>query len=249
MDRIKEKLLDLWERFKRSLTIKNIILFVLALLAILAILAGITWLTYKLLEFVILHIDILLFGGSLLGCFALWLHKRGKEKDRQDVQQQQQQQSIEEERERKQAEDTYLMLRQILYTVLNDTCHITKLPRITTLSSLDNPTRYLKANGFYTYIFLVAKDTSSVDLSYLKEILNTRLQQGLNAQEYAGLTQSKYVHSSSRVYPLLCIHKITDVNCYIQIDMCIAGKNYADFVERSIIVESSSKAGTYDIDF
>lgn len=249
MEQFKEKLLDLWERFRRSLTIGNILLFILIVLAILAGGALIIWISYKLLVFITLNIDLLILGGTLFGCFAYWLHTRNKAKRQLYAQQQKEQQSIDEERERKRSEDAYLMLRQIIYLVLNDTCHITRLPRITTLSSLDSPTRYVKANGYHTFMYLVAKDTSSMDINYIKEILNTRLQQGLNAQEFEGLTQKTYIHSSSRIYPIICIHKIIDMSSYLQIDVCIAGKNYADYVERSMVVDASSKAGTYDVDF
>lgn len=249
MERFKEKLVDLWERFKRSLTPKNIVLFTLALLAIIAILAGITWLTYKLLEFTILHIDLLILGGSIFGCFVYWLHKRSQVKDKQYRQQQQEQQSIDEEREQKRCEDAYTIIRRVLHLVLNDSCHITKLPRVTNLSSLDSPTRYTKANGYYTFSYLVAKGDSTMDLTSLKEILNVRIKQGLDAQTFNGLSQSVYIHTSGIHYQICLIHKIQDMGNFLQIDMCFAGKNYADFVERTAYVESTSKAGTYDIDF
>lgn len=249
MEKLKQKAKELLLRIKRSITPKNIILFVLATFFILALIAAVIWAFHKLLTFIILNFHLLMLCGTIIGCFSYWLYTKNKTKKEQTEKQKQEQYTIDEEREQKQLESTYLLLKQILYLVLNDTSHVTKLPRITSISALESPTHHVKSNGYHSFLFLVAKGDSTVNTSYLQDILSTRIEQGLNTNEFDGITQKVYFHNSGKSYPIICVDKILDLGSYLQVNLCLAGKNYAAFKERSMTVENVSKAGTYDIDF
>ncbi len=59
----------------------------------------------------------------------------------------------------------------------------------------------------------------------IKELLQMRVTQKLSAHEFAGITQTTYIHNGM-AYPLLCIDEIRDNGSFMQIDVAWASESY-----------------------
>ncbi len=233
------------EYFKSALTIKNIMLFSLIIILVLSGVALFILIAYKLLEFIIAKMDLLVLSVSIIygAIYFTRTYFNKRKENRYDVATNIAKQ--EEEQERLHAEETYKLIRQCLYLVSNELINTTHLHSIASPSELDTPNHFVFQNGYYIYQYLIAKDFSKMDSESIKIVFERRIEQRLNAQEFSGLTQKIYVHTSGRSYPIMCVDKVTDMGSYIQVDIAWSGKTYCEYVEgcqqfrRKMIVNSS----------
>ena len=249
VNKIKQKITNLWNNFLNNLTVKNVITFFLWVLGSLAVLALFTYICRRLVTFIVSNYELLLLCGSIIGgiVYYIWC-KKENHKDAQAVQLRNQM-TMEEEREKQQLEDAYRLVQELLYFVINDTLAITKIPLIKSITALEAPTHFVLTNGFYCFQYLVAKDNAtSADISLMMDILNTRIKQALNAGEIIGSPQKMYLSDSGRPYQRILIHDIRDLGSYLQFNTVIVGENYASYIERAKIV-TSTPTDYSDLDF
>lgn len=247
--KFKEKITNLWNNFLDNLTVKNIIIFYLWVLGGLAVLALFTYLCKRFITFIVANYELLLLCGSIIGgvVYYIWC-KKENHKDAQAVQLRNQM-TVEEEREKQQLEDAYRLIQELLYFVINETFVITKIPQLKSVTALEAPTHFVLTNGFYCFQYLVAKDnTTTSNISQMKDVLNNRIRQALNAGEIIGSPQKMYFSDSARPYQKILIHDILDLGSYLQFNTVIVGESYASYIERAKTV-SSTPLDNSDLDF
>lgn len=249
LKKIKDKINILWTNFLDHLTVKNVIFFYILVLGGLAVLALFTYLCKRFVAFIAVNYELLLFCGSIIGgvVYYIWC-KKENHKDAQAVQLRNET-TIEEEREKQQLEDAYRLIQELLYFVINETLVITKIPQLKSVTALEAPTHFVPNNGFYCFQHLVAKDNMTTsNISQMKDVLNNRIRQALNTGEIIGAPQKMYLSDSGRPYQRILIHDIRDLGSYLQFNTVIVGENYASYIERAKIV-NSTPIDNSDLDF
>lgn len=199
--------------------------------------------------FIVANYELLLLCGSIVLAvvYYIWC-KRENSKDEQAVKMRSQM-AMEVEREKQHLEDAYIKIQQLLYLAINDTTSITKIPQLKSLSALEAPTHFVQANGFYVFQYLVAKDNMTTsNIIQIKEILNNRIRQALNAGEVMG-SQPMYFSNSGRPYQKVLIHDIKDNGSFLQINAVIVGEKYANYIEQARPVNATAPIDNSDLDF
>ena len=200
-------------------------------------------------RFIVANYELLLLCGSIVVAvvYIIWC-KRVNNEPTQAVQMRYQT-KIEEEQEKQHLEDAYIKIQQLIYLAINDTSIVTKIPQIKSISALEAPTHFVLANGFYVFQYLVAKDNATTSsIAQIKERLNNRIRQALNAGEVMG-SQSMYFSNSGRPYQKILIHDIKDNGSFFQINAVIVGEKYVNYLERASLVSSTVPTDNSDMDF
>lgn len=249
INKIKEKITILWNSFLEWLTLTNILLLLLGILGIIGVLALFTFLCIKLSTFIIANKDLLLLCLTIIGCFAYVMYCRHENKKDAKVAQLRAEMTIAEEREKQTLEDAYRLLQELLYLAINETIVITKLPQLKAISALEAPTHWIQTNGFYCFQYLVAKDNAtSTNIPQIKDVVNNRIRQALNAGEIIGSPQKMYFSDSGRPFQKILVHDIVNQGTYLQLNLVIVGEDYVKYIERARYV-SSTPFDDSDIDF
>ena len=247
--KIKEKITMLWNNFLEWLTLTNILLLLLGILGIIGVLALFTFLCIKLSAFIIANKDLLLLCLTIIGCFAYVMYCRHENKKDAKVAQFRVEKTIEEEREKQMLEDAYRLLQELLYLAINETTVITKIPPLRALTALEAPTHWIQTNDFFCFQYLVAKDNAtSTNIPQIKDVLNNRIRQALNAGEIIGSPQKMYFSDSGRPFQKILVHDIINQGTYLQLNLVIVGEEYVKYVERAKFVSFTSFDNS-DLDF
>lgn len=249
LNKLKEKIYNLRTNFFELITVKNIIIFFLLIFAGLALLSLFTYLCTKFVAFIALNKDILLLCLTIAICFAYFMYCKHENNKNAKVAQLRAEKTIEEEREKQMLEDAYRLLQELLYLAINETIVITKLPQLKAISALDAPTHWIHTNGFYCFQYLVAKDNStSANIPQIKDVLNNRIRQALNAGEIIGSPQKMYFSDSGRPFQKILVHDVINQGTYLQLNLVIVGEDYVKYIERARFVNFTPFDNS-DLDF
>ena len=219
------------ESFKSSLHLKKIILVLIVLLSILSLTLFIIFVSMKLFNFLATNfIPILcVFGGYI------WLYQvfkdRQQKKQQNIVSLQELKQEKKTELEQIRAEDDYKLIRQYLYLVLADISDTVQLRMPKIHSELDTPNHYIVKNGVNIYQYIIAKNNTSLTTDEIKDVLTRRIEQRLKEQQFPGINQSYYIHTSGIRYPIFLIDSISDMGAYYQLDIAFCGLKFCDYLE------------------
>lgn len=246
---IKEKITILRNSFLEWLTLTNILLMLLGILGTMGVLALFTFLCVKLSTFIIANKDLLLLCLTIIGCFSYVMYCRHENHKNEKSAQLRAEMTIAEEREKQTLEDAYRLLQELLYLAINETSIITKIPPLRAISALEAPTHWIQTNGFYCFQYLVAKDNAtSANIPQIKDVLNNRIRQALNAGEIIGSPQKMYFSDSGRPFQKILVHDIINQGTYLQLNLVIVGEEYVKYIERTRII-NSTQIDNSDIDF
>lgn len=249
INKLKEKLLSLWTNFLELITVKNIIIFFLLVFSGLALLSLFTYLCTRFVTFIALNKDILLLCITIIGCFAYVMYCRHEKRKDSKVAQLRAEMTIAEEREKQMLEDAYRLLQELLYLAINETTVITKIPPLRALTALEAPTHWIQTNDFFCFQYLVAKDNATnTNIPQIKDVLNNRIRQALNAGEIIGSPQKMYFSDSGRPFQKILVHDIINQGTYLQLNLVIVGEDYVKYIERARFVNSTPFDNS-DLDF
>lgn len=199
-------------------------LLLVILLEILCILLAIGLLMYRLVFFVRDNYETIVFMLTILGLIIYWINTyRSKRSTIVKAKKQEIQLKMEQE-QKAIAESNYGFVQQIIFQLLCELCSSLGIEKPITLSSIESPTHYYQISDVTYYQFLSNK-THEVDIVVIKEIMQKRINQKLNAMEFSGITQSCYFYEGV-VYPSVLIDKVADMNTYIQFDVVITNEKY-----------------------
>lgn len=224
-----QKLLD---EFRQAYSNKNYLkLSLYSLLALLTLLAS-TMLTYYIgvgiYSFIAMRFEALI---AILGAYLLiyfWLREKRSKKEEQEKNILLQANAAQQSAEKALCESNYTIIRQCLFSTLAENASVLNLVKPERISELDSPSQTILKGNVYMCQFVVLKKGES-DPQNIKEILQIRLAQKLNALEFAGITQTTYIHNGN-AYPILCIDEVNDIGTYIQIDIAWASENYCNLL-------------------
>lgn len=249
LERLKKTIIERWNAFVEWISIGKILLLLLGILVGLAMICLFVFLCQKATNFIIANYELLLFCASIVGGVAYYVWCKRENHKSVQAAQLRTQMTIEEEREKQHLEDAYLHIQELLFHVINETAIITKIPQLKSVSALDAPTHFVLANGFYVFQYLVAKDNATTsNLIQMKDVLNNRLRQALNAGEVIG-SQPMFFSTSGRPYQKILIHDIQNMGSFLQFNAVIVGEKYASYIERVKVVNSTAPLDNSDLDF
>lgn len=220
-------LCDLWKNQQRgrfALSLLGAISIAVCLLILLI------WVVENLLAFIVLKFDLIFITLSFIGLVLyIWSTKR-KEKVKKELEIQDQKSAQAIEIERAVAENNYTIIRQCLFSVLIERAEMVGLVVPRSLSELNSPTRIIPRNGFMLCQYVAMKKGCDIDLKLVKECLQMRIIQKLNAGEFEELSIRNHVYKG-QAYPILYIDDITDAGGYIQINATLANDAFCQHIE------------------
>ena len=243
MQRFLDYLRSKWESFKDSLTLKNVLIFILAAFSILAICVLIIWGFQFLLAFIVKHMTELILGGSILfGFYYLVKSLQSKEEqkrfqeEQEILQQKEAQQARNEQLLHERRESTYKLFREYLFHTVNDLKQLTHLPTLHTMSELDAPEHHLNHEGLCLFQYLVAKGECMLSSDELYELFSRRIQQKVENNEFFGLNPPFYTHTSGVTYPGMYLYSIVENvgGGYYQIYLVVPCQRLHDLLQASL---------------
>lgn len=200
-------------------------------------------------KFIVANYELLLLCGSIVGAviYIIWCKRVNNEPTQ--AAQMRYQTKIEEEQEKQDREAAYLRIQELLFFVINDTAHLTKIPPLKSVSALDAPIHSVFVNNsFYVFQYLVAKDNATtLDLITIKSRLNDRIRTALLTGEIMA-THKEHISNSGKYYSKILIHDIKDNGTFLQIHAVMVGDPYADYIERPKAVRNTTVDNS-DLDF
>lgn len=122
------------------------------------------------------------------------------------------------------AELNYSYSLQAVYITLREMADKLKLAVPNIMSEIESPTHYFQRGTDVIYQFLCLKH-GEVDTNAIKEVLQRRIVQKLQAGEFTGITQSMYYYEGN-FYPILFIEDIQDIGTYLQINVAFVNESY-----------------------
>lgn len=206
----------------------------LTALASLLVCGTLLWLGIWLLEtffgFLALKFDLIItVCGVVVVVIYMW-NTRHDEKNRQIKIAETKAQAQAAEIERSIAENNYTIIRQCLFTVLTEKADVIGLVNPSTLSDMNSPSRILPHNDFMLCQFVAMKKGSEVDLKLIKDCIQMRITQKLNAGEFEQLSVRTHVYNG-RIYPALYLHEAVDTGGYIQLNMVLVNDAFCKHLE------------------
>lgn len=121
------------------------------------------------------------------------------------------------------AEKRYPLLAQTAFFVFTELCHY--LPGLVTPFSLSDvipKVHYeISASFLTTYHFIIAKGDCETNRETLKEILETLLEQHLEARDLPMSIPSNYTSADGEIYPALIIDGVYDLANHYRVDFLI----------------------------
>ncbi|AMJ40503.1 hypothetical protein [Anaerotignum propionicum] len=190
------------------------------------------WALEAIFNFLVFKFDFLITVGACVGV-VVYLWNSSKEEKRiklQAIEEQHAEQSA--EMDKAVAENNYSIIRQCLFTVLSEQADNIGLVKPSTFSEMNSPSRIISCNGFYLCQFVVMKKGTAIDLKLIKECLQMRIVQKLNAGEFPELSVRSHIYNG-RAYPILYIHTLEDTGGYIQINTALVNNKYCQSLEAS----------------
>lgn len=224
--------MNLVKKFRMLYTNKNYLVLILymivtLILALMAI-ALVSVIIEQLFSFIAKRLEIL--AITIIPSIMIYFGLRG----RKQVQLQEQQNAIaqalaeQQSAERALCENNYSIVRQILFNILIDSSEILNLVKPTRLSELDSPSRTVLKGNVYMCQFVVVKKGEAIQ-EKVKEMLQLRINQKLNAQEFAGIVQTTYIYNGI-AYPILYVDQVSNSGAYVQIDIAWVSENYCNLL-------------------
>lgn len=181
------------------------------------------------------HIEPIMLSAFALAVIFYYLKERTEERQKAQVEMARQAQESTAFAEQALAENGYEIVRECLYKVLSDISDTIGLVRPDHLSQLDSPARYVKKGNVLFYQLVANKKEVVIDPNAVKQVLQMRISQRLNAQEFSGITQATYIYKG-KPYPILYVDEVVDVGNYIQIDITWVGDTYCEYLRSKTIL-------------
>lgn len=185
-------------------------------------------------NFVVQNQTLVFITTFALVTFFGWIYDRAEQ--RRKLQSQAEQQAREEAQfmEESLAQNNYDIVRQCLFNVLSDVADTISLIKPDRLSQLDSPAKYAKKGNVLFYQYLILKKEAVIDPHAVKQVLQTRISQRLQAQEFAGITETSHYYKG-QMYPLLYLDEVIDVGNYIQVDITWVSDTYCEYLRNKTL--------------
>lgn len=184
--------------------------------------------TFKVIGFIVEQIEIIaIVGGILVSIYGKMKVDTKARKELEEIEKAEIERS-EQLLEKAFCESNYILAREIIYLTLSDCADVIKLVKPTRLSELDLPERNIQKNSYSMSQFIVLKN-ADIDANEIREILQMRLTQKLNALDFTGVTQRCHI-CDGNVYPLLMIDDVHDFGKYVHIDVIWVNDRYCKLI-------------------
>ncbi|WP_085833819.1 hypothetical protein [Clostridium merdae] len=247
---------NFYEKLKKYCKKPSTWYFILQIFLITVVLTGVifllVWLLEMLFNFLALKFDLIITIISISGVVIYMWNTKREEKKAKQIQIQRQQEIQSAEIERAVAENNYAIIRQCLFSVLSEQAERINLVKPSTLSEMNSPSRIIAQNGFMLCQFVAMKQTDEVDLKLVKECLQMRISQKLNAGEFHELSGRNHVYNG-RAYPLLYIDDVVNTGGYIQLNVALSNDAFCQYLENKAYVRQQNHVNTSpfprDVDF
>lgn len=152
---------------------------------------------------------------------------------------------------RARAEKVYPLLTQTAFLLLSEFCRY--LPGLVKPFSLTNvvpKVRYEITASFVTiHHFIIAKGDSEVDCPTMREILETILEQHLDARDLPISLPTNYTSADGDIFPSLMIDGIYDVGQYFRVDLVITNEAQVSRLRSVTDDSTTNRAIVHDEDF
>lgn len=126
------------------------------------------------------------------------------------------------------AETNYYIVRNFLFSVVNEIGSTLNLAKVNSPSELDSPSKIITKSNVTMYEFLILK-TSEVDVDAIKEVLQTRITQKILANELS-LSQKNFIYDG-KAYPILIIDSVSNRGNYVEVDIAWASNRYCEMLK------------------
>ncbi len=206
-----------WGQLALTLILSGICLSVMVLLSV--------WVIEGITSFISKNFDAIM--AALFICFLLiyGIWSKLDERKTAQVHLAEQRTMAAAELERAIAENTYIIVRQCIFSVLLEKANAIGLIKPVSLSDLDSPARLIDRNGFVLCQYIAMKQSEFVETALIAEYLQNRVTQRLNNGEFSEIPSRSFVYEG-RAYPAVYIDSVADAGAYIQINAVLVNDAY-----------------------
>lgn len=160
-------------------------------------------------------------GATVVGVY--YAKENGRIKRQEQRQQLLQQEQLANAEQQRLAEQNYILIRQIIFNVLQDIGRLVNIEPPQHLSSLDAPVHASFQNGTL-FFYCAALKQGVVDCPKVRALVQDRLQQMALAHEL-GLQPTAIVYRGIS-YPVILLDRVTDMGSYIEFRIAWASETY-----------------------
>ena len=137
----------------------------------------------------------------------------------------------------------YEVLRKVLYQVIPDIAESVNLRSPERFSELDPPTKWFNRADVTFYNFVCAK-TSALDCNLVKEVLQMRISQRLNANEIEGIKVSTAHLFNGQAFPRIMVDNVSQSGSYCEICLVFVNDAYCTQLHQRRLVAYESEIST-----
>lgn len=138
---------------------------------------------------------------------------------------------LQEEADADAIERNYRLVRNCLYSVLNDMSDVLGIKKPTNEGKIDSPHHTVRKLNFILYQYIVYPTASTVDTEKMRTILRQEISRRLDSHLFAGVSQTYYLHEG-QAEPIISVYAVEDNNAYLTISVAIADENYCRHIRQ-----------------
>lgn len=205
-------------------------------IALLGVVAGVLiWLGVKLVSFVAVRFEIIMLIVGGYASLWYWLSTKRADKQKKLAEQQAQESEAAEQLKRLRAEKNYAIIAETLFTILLHTSNVLQLHQPDSPQRLHSPGRILTGDTFVKYRYQVLKNTPTVDVRLIQEVLQKEIDSRVATKEI-GLSNGSYSYHGN-LYSIYQVVAVQEIGNYCNIDLAIADDVVCAYLENCAYIE------------
>lgn len=231
-------LCDKWSLYLEN---RNYFKLVLLILMIVVGAGGAFLILYTAAYFIALNYEAIILVGLAVGLIKYSLDEKRKEQQKKDKVLKEEQYRETSERDKAVADRNWQFVQPAIFTVISEMADVLKVVKPQLMSEILSPVKYFTQNGVTVYQFHCLKVQES-DVNFIQEVVQRRIVQKLQCNEFSGLSQATYVYEGD-TYPLLFIDKVINYPTFIEINAVIVNQEYCRQLKLNERIRYEAKNG------